>query len=260
MSLCESIDTLSMAYLDDELAAEERRELEAHLTECSGCRSHVDAERADHALIARALAVPPAPDLLRARIARSLDGEDKAEQRAERTRWASYVLPGSAIIAAAAAIAVFVGVKPVETRDASAVASKAIRQINRQLPYDVQGPGVREWSVQHAGIAPPPCQAQQLGARATEINGHDAMMYAYQMDVGRGPFVLTGVVMKDVAADELDSTDETRMGRRLLHVIHDDQGHAGVTYVDDAHRGYMFFAPAIDENELLSLVNSCLGP
>jgi len=27
MSLCESIDTLSMAFLDDELAPEERREL-----------------------------------------------------------------------------------------------------------------------------------------------------------------------------------------------------------------------------------------
>jgi len=35
MSLCESIDTLAMAYLDDELAAEERHELEAHLTECT---------------------------------------------------------------------------------------------------------------------------------------------------------------------------------------------------------------------------------
>ena len=44
-NLCHSIDTLSMAYLDDELAAEERRELELHLGECASCRGHLDGER-----------------------------------------------------------------------------------------------------------------------------------------------------------------------------------------------------------------------
>ena len=55
MSLCDSIDTLSMAYLDDELAVEERHELETHLTECAICRTHVDGERADHELLQRVL-------------------------------------------------------------------------------------------------------------------------------------------------------------------------------------------------------------
>ena len=55
MSLCDSIDTLSMAYLDDELAAEERRELELHLTECTSCRAHLDGERAEQATLHRAL-------------------------------------------------------------------------------------------------------------------------------------------------------------------------------------------------------------
>ena len=41
MSLCESIDTLAMAYLDDELASEERRELETHLHDCNACRAEV---------------------------------------------------------------------------------------------------------------------------------------------------------------------------------------------------------------------------
>ena len=47
MSLCASIDTLSMAYLDDELAAEERRELELHLVDCASCKQHLDGERTD---------------------------------------------------------------------------------------------------------------------------------------------------------------------------------------------------------------------
>src|ERR1041385_8267360 len=121
MSLCESIDTLSMAYLDDELATEERRELELHLTECAACRAHVGSERADHVLIARALAAPPASELLRAKIARSLDAEDKTRRR----QWLQYALPGSAIVAAAAAIAVFVGVKPATEHEVGTVARES---------------------------------------------------------------------------------------------------------------------------------------
>src|ERR1044072_1644561 len=102
MSLCKSIDTLSMAYLDDELAAEERHELETHLTECAQCKSHVDQERADRAIVRRARKGGPARDLLRARIGKALDAEDRAEQKAQRRRWYQYVLPGSAMIAAAA--------------------------------------------------------------------------------------------------------------------------------------------------------------
>src|SRR6185503_12894375 len=111
MSLCDSIDTLAMAYLDDELAAEERHELEAHLTECSECRAHVDGERADHALIKRALVIAPAPDLLRAKLIKALDKEDAESSRAQRRRWTQYALPASAMIAAAAAIVMFVGVQ-----------------------------------------------------------------------------------------------------------------------------------------------------
>src|SRR5512139_834507 len=107
MSLCKTIDTLSMAYLDDELAAEERHELEAHLTECASCRATLDRERADRSMIRRALAVPAAPDMLRARIARSLDEQDRVETKEQRRRWSSYLLPSSAIAAAAAAIALF---------------------------------------------------------------------------------------------------------------------------------------------------------
>ncbi|HEU4613604.1 MAG TPA: zf-HC2 domain-containing protein, partial [Kofleriaceae bacterium] len=111
-----------MAYLDDELAAEERHELEAHLTECASCRATIDGERADHSLIRRALATPPAPDLLRARIGRALDEHDRASNKEQRRRWSSYLLPSSAILAAAAAIAVFVGVQAPSTKHVANVA------------------------------------------------------------------------------------------------------------------------------------------
>ena len=63
MSLCPNIETLAMAYLDDELVAEERRELELHILDCGSCRAHVDHERAEIASLRQALVAPPAPDL-----------------------------------------------------------------------------------------------------------------------------------------------------------------------------------------------------
>ena len=84
MSLCQSIDTLAMAYLDDELVVEERRELELHMLDCASCRHHVDHERSELELVRKALAPPPAPPALKVSIQRLLDAEDRAAVRAGR--------------------------------------------------------------------------------------------------------------------------------------------------------------------------------
>src|SRR3569623_1382959 len=75
MSLCESIDTLAMAYLDDELASEERRELETHLHDCNACRAEVEGARADQALIQTSLVAPRMTDTMRMRLVKSLGEE-----------------------------------------------------------------------------------------------------------------------------------------------------------------------------------------
>src|SRR5262249_2624201 len=110
MSLCHSIDTLAMAFLDDELAAEERRELELHLLDWASCRKEVEGEGADCELVRKAGVAPPASAMLKARISRMLDAEDAEDARRERRRLSQWLLPGSAMAAAAAAILVFVGV------------------------------------------------------------------------------------------------------------------------------------------------------
>ena len=191
MSLCESIDTLAMAYLDDELAAGERRELEAHLCECAVCRAHVDGERSEHDLVRKALAAPPAPDMLRAKLVRVLDAEDTVQRR----RWTRYLLPGSAMCAAAAAIAVFVSVNPNSPPEVGPVSRAAVRAEMRSLPLEVQG----------ASTAP--CRAPQLrAARAAAVqrialigarllpqavDGHDGMLMSYQMDSEHGSYVMS---------------------------------------------------------------------
>jgi anti-sigma factor RsiW len=258
MSLCESIDTLSMAYLDDELAAEERRELELHLTECPGCRSHLDGERSEHALLHRALAAPPAPALLRARLARALDAEDQAAARAARKRWTRFVLPGSAIAAAAAAMAMFVGGQIPSERGA-AVVDQVVRQQIRPLPMEVQGPSTGSWLRQNfASMELPQVQAptsQQLGARLLPggVNGHDAALVQWQIDLGRGPFVLSMVAIQDVRDGELEGGEEQEINGRTVHVV-EDGGRFAVTFIDANHIGYAFMAPELSPRELVALV------
>jgi anti-sigma factor RsiW len=258
MSLCKSIATVAMAYLDDELASEERRELELHVAECASCRAHLDAERAEQAALHRALAAPPAPDLLRAKLGRALDAEDAAAAKAGRKRWARWMLPGSAIAAAAAAIALFVaGQMPAE--HTAAVVDEAVRQQSRTLPMEVQGPGTGPWLRQNFASLELPqvreAQSQPIGARLLPhgVNGHDAALVQWQLEWRGRPFLLSMVAIQDVRDGELAEGDEVDVEGRVLHVVEED-GRVAVTFVDGNHVGYAFIAPELSANELVWVV------
>lgn len=260
MSLCDSIDTLAMAYLDDELAAEERHEIETHLTECAACRSHLDGERADQDLLRKALAAPAAPDLVKAKVARSLDGEDRAQRR----RWASYLLPGSAMIAAAAAIAVFVAVKPQGSEpQVGPVAREAVRVETRQLPLEVQGASTGPFVRRNFAQVDVPNEDDLIGARLVPqgVDGHDGLLLSYQMNSEGRSFVMSVLAVRDITDGEMQDGDEVRIGGgRTLHVV-ESEGKAFVTYVDPArHMGYYYMAPELTVNELVGVVGGLVTP
>jgi anti-sigma factor RsiW len=269
MSLCESIDTLSMAYLDDELATEERHELETHLTECTSCRTHLDGERFDQSLIKRALAVTPAPDLLRAKIGKALDREDAEKAKETRRGWYQWMLPGSAMIAAAAAIVMFVGMQTQPERVAGTVAQQASKHVSRTLPLEVQGQSTGPWLNQHFAAVKPPNfkeveETQLLGARLLPgaINGHDAAALSYQIRRGTDPFILSVLVVRDLGEDEMREGSPMRVNNRTVYVMESAPGQAVVTYVDRNNMGYMFMAPELNVNELVWLVSrtDLVGP
>jgi anti-sigma factor RsiW len=266
MSLCESIDTLAMAYLDDELAAEERRELELHLGDCGECKRHLDGERAEHSMLRTALAPPPAPDVVKARIARALDEEDArvagVEKQAARSRLNRWILPGSAIFAAAAAILVFVGVgfNKAPNERVPAVAKEVVRQQTRSLPLEVQGASTGPWL--RANFAPsiePPQFAEPgielIGARATAVAGHDAALLRYLVNVGVNRVSLTTVMIADLRGDELSNGQELRIGSLLLH-MHDADGQPAISYVDERHVGYVFTSERMSMKELIEVVTN----
>ncbi len=259
MNLCASIDTLSMAYLDDELASEERRELELHLVDCPGCKQHLESERADLQLLRTALVPPPAPDTVKARITRALDTEDQRIALAGRKRWARFVLPGTAVAAAAAALLLFVGVgmKHSDSRAIATVTHEVVRQQTRPLPLEVQGASTGPWLREHlAPVEPPQFNEpgiQLVGARATAVQGHDAALLRYLVSVGVNRVSLTAVLILDVREGMLSGGEAVRIGNLTLHLA-DAEGQPVVTYVDDNRIGYVFTSERMTMKELLSIV------
>ncbi len=263
MSLCESIESLAMAYLDDELVSEERRELETHLVACPSCREVVDRERSDLSLVRAALVPPPAPDLFKARLAKALDEEARIEQRARRMRPLAligrYILPGAATLAAVAAIAVFVFVRPPGTPQTGAVASEVVRQQKRSLPLEVQGASTGPWLRQHFAPVEPPQFAEPgirlEGARLTVVAGHEAAQLKYMVSIGRESFGLTAMVIEGLRGNELTGGQAIKVGERTLYV-HDADGRPAVTYVDEFGMTYVFASDRLQAQQLLELVVS----
>jgi anti-sigma factor RsiW len=268
MSLCQSIDTLAMAYLDDELVSEERRELELHLLSCAGCKAHVESERAEIALVRKALAPPPAPAKLKVSIQRLLDAEDRAAAQAVRRRWTRFALPGSATLAAAAALAVFVFAQPAKDspRTSGGVAREAVRVQSRKMPLEVQGPSTGQWLRQNfaANVEPPQFTEpgiELVGARLTAVAGHDAALLKYLVTMGARQFTLTAVVIDDMRGDELSGGTAIKLGGNRRLYIHSADGTPAVTYVDEsapigARMGYAFASDGLDRDELFELVVS----
>jgi len=268
--LCEGIDTLAMAYLDDELAGEERHELESHITECTACRQHLDEARTDHALIKRALVISPAPDMLRAKLVKALDKVDAENAKEQRRRWYQYLLPGSAMVAAAAAIVMFIGMQTNTQKVSATVAQQATKHGTRGLPLEVQGASTGPWLHQHfaSSVEPPHFNqvpdTQLLGARLLPgaINGHDAAALSYQIRIGGDPTILSVLVVRGLAETEMREGTPVRLNNRTVYVLVSPQGQNVVTYVDRDNMGYMFMAPELNVNELVWLISQTdlVGP
>ena len=225
-----------MAYLDDELAAEERRELELHLLDCAACRDHVDAERKSRVALRARLAAPPAPALLRARIERSLDAADKTAAGVRRTALSRWILPGAGVAAAAAALVVFVAMPPAIEQPAAstkgALAAEAVREQAQPRPLEVHGADTRMWLARNVrpGVEVPRFDdgggIREVGARRVRIAGHEGAQVFYQLPFGPTSFELQAYVFADVDPESLSGSMRVAV----------ESGHMWVTELDRAAR------------------------
>jgi len=254
--LCDSIDTLSMAYLDDELAEEELRDFELHLLDCEACRGRVDEDRTALAEMRRRLAPPPTPDLLRARIGRALDAEDRSAARtARRQRVGRWLLPGAASIAAVAALGFFALGRPTTHDDA--VAQEAVRQHMRGAPLEVAGARTAAWVQRYfrPDVQPPhfaDTNVRLAGARLTSVDNRDAAQFFYQLVGPGGTYELRALTFPADGVD-FSGAEQARVdGVDLL--VDQRQGHNVVIVRDNEGYAYVFTSRELTLGQLAGLV------
>lgn len=247
-SLCANIDTLAMAYLDDELADEELRELELHLRECADCRALVDGERESLAELRRRLAPPPAPDLLRARLRVDLDREDAEAARADRReRVRGWLLPGFATTVAAAALMLFVASKSGMLGDperADVTAAVVTQQMSRPQVSDTVRPVV--------GGAIAQASVDKVASWHSELHGRDVVHQLYQVTHSWGGRVVVQVSVFNARGWQIESGEAVRIGGRDLWVV-SARGRMAVVHRGPDDLGYVFTSD-VGARELLQVI------
>lgn len=254
--VCNSIDTLSMSYLDDELAPEEKRELELHLLECAACRDHVTEERHEVEELRQRLAMPPAPDLVRGKVMRMLDREEAQVRRTQlKERVGRWLLPGTSIVAAAAALVVFVFLGA-GSPDQQALPFAQVVGRPQQAPLAVRGEAASQtWLQQQiAGVEAPRFEGiDLLGGDLASYAGRTIARLVYEVSTTSPQSIQLEAILFRTQPGELTTGEPLEYRGRLLHVTNIN-GQPAVTYVDENGMGYIFSSRDLSARTLLELV------
>lgn len=261
--LCAEADKLIYPYLDGELARADRTEIEVHLSECERCRGLVQDESTFKMQLRAKLAPPPAPALLQARIAGALDEVDRGGARPlplrGRARLAQWAVPGSALVAAAAAIALFVSVQQSGVAPA-AIASEAVSAHRRNLPAEVSGSpeSATTYLQPYLPVRPrlphmSPGSVGFRGARVGRIADRDAAQYLFDVSGPEGRRPMTLFVFDPTGLRVTAGESRRRVGDRDVFVAH-NRGYTVVTIVRDGV-AYVYTSD-LSEDELLRVMMS----
>ena len=94
---CPDVQRFLQPYLDGEIDGEERIFISAHLQSCEQCQQIAGFEQAFRDTVRRHADAPvAAPPLLRARVLRALDAEERPES--QLVRWARVAIPAAAAV------------------------------------------------------------------------------------------------------------------------------------------------------------------
>ncbi len=255
---CSDIETLVHTYLDGELADHDLDEFEEHTSECAACRARLEEEIEFRNDLRRRLAPPRPPEELRGRLMAALDREDAVAARAERSRRFSWVLPGAATLAAAAALLLFVQAQTQTPVAHVPVTYDAVKSHLHQQPIEVQGASaVSPWIKQHfePTVEAPRFSSSDIslrGARLSHLRGRDAAQLFYQIDHNHRRHAMQ-VHILDGANLDLGGAVKRHIGGRDLWVDN-ELGYSVVTYKDPSDGMAYVFTSDMSGRELLDLV------
>ena len=252
---CGDVHKLVHPYLDGEFEEGDRALLEEHLAGCDGCRRLVAFESSfKHGLKAR-LKRPAAPPALRQRVLSALDRADAAGDGPVPRLWRR-AMPVAAVLAAAAAVAVFLGTPARNAADGAPLVEDAIRAHEKNYPIEVSG-NEEKVKVFFAGRVPVPVRPPHLGhpgaalvgARHGHLRGRDAAQIVYQVDSSS-----MTVTIFDAGGLRLDSLPRSRrVGTHHLYTG-TARGYNVVLY-EDRGVGYVFTSD-LDEDRMVDLVSA----
>jgi mycothiol system anti-sigma-R factor len=199
---CHELDSFLLPYLDGELEAEARAEIEEHLARCSSCATHVHEESSFQqgfkARLKSALAEQQAPEALRERVQLGLR---TVQRRESAVRWAS----GGA--AAAALVIVVAGsVYYVRASKLDKLAESAARFNAKTVPLDVQAHLATTYLSEQLerGIPLPRFpNAVVRGARLANVVEKPAGYVVYDVPTQRGDMRRMGLFVVDDSGGEL---------------------------------------------------------
>jgi anti-sigma factor RsiW len=252
---CAEISRFVHVDMDGELDAEDRIDLEQHLSGCAACAEVARKEREFVGRLRETLRTdrPVAPPALAARVDRALD--EVGRRRTPVQRMAVW-----GVVAAAAAMLLVVGLRTGDQRTAEGrmqgLMGEAVARHQRELPIEVSGPDPNRIGSWFRGkldlpVRPPalrPVDAQLLGGRLSHLGERQAALLTY--DVGGSKFSVFIFDPRNMATDHLM---RRRVQGRDVYV----GGAKGyrVAVVNEGGLGYAF-ASDLDEARMLDVIAS----
>jgi anti-sigma factor (TIGR02949 family) len=197
---CRDLETQLTAYLDGELIAEARVEVEAHLATCLTCPRSVEVERHNLSLI-RATAQagsPAAPAALRSRLFDQLARDAGRQRRTGVGRFAA--------VAATVTVAVAASHHGYRNHQRRLYEQDAALRHARQFPLEIQQPpeAIERWfggKLDHKVMVPRFPNAQAAGARLLQVRDKPAAYIRYDLPRPMGLFVFGDDHDIDVGAE-----------------------------------------------------------
>lgn len=256
---CSDIDPLVQSYLDDELTAEETRELREHSSQCEACRARMSREERFRDALREHLAPPSAPEEFRAQVEEALSREDRSLSRARRQAQMSWALPGAATVAAAVALAVFATDRFVPANEDKPLTHAAASKVVGSSPVVVRE-NHREMSRSlhdylRVPIRPPQFPGESVdlrGWRPSHLHGRQAAELVYVVEGSGGRYNMMRLHVLDSSNIDLESQDRREAGDKTLWVD-DPLGMSSVTYRDRHGIGYVFTSD-MPKEDLIDLV------
>lgn len=190
MMNCRDLETQLTPYLDGELIAEARLQVEEHLAGCTTCAAAVERERHLLGLVREAAraGAPKAPAALKARLLEDV--------RRDATRRRNVRVARFAAVAAGVAVATVVSHQQYRSHQRSLYERDAAMRHARQFPLEIEPPhaeAIEQWfggKLDHRVALPRLPNARASGARLLQVRDKPAAYVRYDTERRRlGLFV-----------------------------------------------------------------------